>query len=107
LVLAQQKMDDKSNEITAIPILLNLKGSTVTIDAMGCQRTIAAKIIGKEADYLLALKENQGSLNNDVRLYMESEIAKKSGSAIEDIDKGRGRLETRTCFITSNTDWLA
>ena len=113
LVLAQQKVDDKSNEITAIPLLLNmlnLKGTTVTIDAMGCQKAIAEKIIEKEADYVLALKGNQGSLNDSVRLYLEAEAAKKTGSVIEDIyedvDKGHGRLETRKCIVTSAVDWL-
>ena len=65
LVLGQTKVDDKSNEITAIPKLLDLltiKGAIVTIDAMGCQRDIAEKILSKEAHYVLALKGNQGSL---------------------------------------------
>src|SRR5665213_1549458 len=65
LVLAQRKVDEKSNEITAIPKLLDaleLGGTVVTIDAMGCQRSIAAKIVAKKADYVLAVKENQGSL---------------------------------------------
>ena len=64
LVLGQRKVDAKSNEITAIPELLDLltlKGSIVTIDAMGCQKEIAAKIVAKEADYVLALKGNQGT----------------------------------------------
>ena len=113
LVLAQQKVDDKSNEITAIPLLLdllNLKGNIVTIDAMGCQKAIAEKLHQKEADYVLALKGNQGTLSEDVKLFLETEIAKKSGSAIEDqyeeIDKGHGRIETRKCVVTSQIDWL-
>jgi len=64
LVLAQRKVDDKSNEITAIPKLLaalELGGTVVTVDAMGCQRSIAEKIISKKADYILAVKENQGN----------------------------------------------
>ena len=63
LVLAQRKVDDKSNEITAIPKLLDaleLSGTVVTIDAMGCQRAIASRIVDKKADYILAVKENQG-----------------------------------------------
>ena len=70
LVLGQVKVDDKSNEITAIPQLLDLlelAGCIVTIDALGCQKEIAAKIIEKEADYVLALKGNQGNLANDVK----------------------------------------
>lgn len=85
LVLAQQKVDDKSNEITAIPLLLdllNLAGNIVTIDAMGCQKAIAEKIHQKEADYVLALKGNQGTLSEDVRLFFETETAKPSSSAI-------------------------
>ena len=69
LVLAQRKVDEKSNEITAIPKLLaalELAGTVVTIDAMGCQRSIAAKIVEKKADYVLAVKDNQGLLSEQV-----------------------------------------
>ena len=70
LVLAQRKVDDKSNEITAIPKLLDaleLSGTVVTIDAMGCQRSIAEKIVAKKADYILAVKENQGHLLAEIK----------------------------------------
>ena len=70
LVLAQRKVDEKSNEITAIPKLLEaleLTGTVVTIDAMGCQCEIAAKIVAKDADYVLALKGNQGLLSEQVK----------------------------------------
>ena len=113
LVLAQQKVDDKSNEITAIPKLLDLldlQGQIVTIDAMGTQKALAKKIHEKEADYVLALKGNQGTLNEDVRLFLETEIEKVSSSAIEDryeeVDKGHGRIETRKCIVSSRLDWL-
>jgi predicted transposase YbfD/YdcC len=113
LVLAQQKVDDKSNEITAIPQLLDLlslKGNIVTIDAMGCQKGIAGKIHEKEADYVLSLKGNQGTLNEDVRLFLETEIGKKTSSAIvdshEEFDKGHGRIETRKCIVSDQIDWL-
>lgn len=113
LVLAQQKIDDKSNEITAIPLLLDLlslKGNIVTIDAIGCQKAIAEKIHEKEADYVLALKGNQGSLHEDVQLFLEAEAAKPSASAIEDkyeeADKGHGRIETRKCLVSSQINWL-
>ena len=113
LVLAQQKVDDKSNEITAIPKLLDLldlQGQIVTIDAMGTQKALAKKIHEKEADYVLALKGNQGTLNEDVRLFLETEIEKVSSSAIEDryeeVDKGHGRIETRKCIVSSKLDWL-
>jgi predicted transposase YbfD/YdcC len=113
LILAQQKVDDKSNEITAIPKLLDLlslKANIVTIDAMGCQKSIAKKIQEKEADYVLSLKGNQGNLNEDVRLFLETEAAKKSSTVIEDIheevDKGHGRIEVRKCIVSSHLDWL-
>src|SRR5262249_30424684 len=76
LVLGQTKVADKSNEITAIPHLLDLitvKGAVVTIDAMGCQKEIAAKIVEKGADYVLALKGNQGSLKEDVELFFDEQ----------------------------------
>ena len=78
LTLAQRQVDGKSNEITAIPELLELltlKGAIVTIDAMGCQREIADKIISKQADYILALKGNQGSLRTDTELFMKEQAA--------------------------------
>lgn len=113
LVLAQQKVDDKSNEITAIPLLLdllNLKGNIITIDAMGCQKAIAEKIHKKAADYVLGLKGNQGTLSQDVQLFLETEVAKESSAAIEDryeeADKGHGRIEMRKCIVSSQIDWL-
>lgn len=113
LILAQQKTDDKSNEITTIPKLLDLldlKGQTVTIDAMGTQKAIAKKIHEKEADYVLALKGNQGTLNDDVRLFLETEADKVLSTAIqtmyEGADKGHGRIETRKCIASSQIDWL-
>lgn len=74
IVLGQVRTHEKSNEITAIPELLtwlDVRGTTVTIDAMGCQKAIAEKIIEKGGDYLLALKGNQSSLHDDVRLHFE------------------------------------
>jgi len=113
LVLAQQKVDEKSNEITAVPLLLDmlsLKGNTVTIDAMGCQKKIAKKIIDKEGDYVFSLKGNQGTLNEDVRLFLESEADKNNSELIVDrsvhSDKGHGRIETRTCYVSDKIDWL-
>ena len=113
LVLGQQKVDDKSNEITAIPKLLDLldiKGQIITIDAMGTQKAIAKKIIDKGGDYVLALKGNQHSLHDDVRLFIETELEKKSSKVLSepytDYDKGHGRLETRKCVVTDRIDWL-
>ena len=114
LVLAQQKVAGKSNEITAIPALLELldiKGHTVTIDAMGCQRSIAKKIQAIGADYVLALKGNQGTLNDDVRLFLQTQAAKPGQAAISDtytqVDAGHGRVETSTCIVSDQLDWLA
>ena len=79
LVLAQAKVSEKSNEIVAIPALLDMlsiEGAVVTIDAMGCQRAIAQKIIDKKADYVLALKGNQGTLRDDVELLTNEQKTK-------------------------------
>ena len=101
------------NEIKAIPKLLNLldlKGQIVTIDAMGTQKAIAKQIIEQEGDYVLALKGNQGSLNDDVRFFLETEIKKSNSTVIEDrheeADKGHGRIEVRKCIVSSQIDWL-
>lgn len=111
LVLAQQKVEDKSNEITAIPKLLELLELTnniVTIDAMGCQKEIAKKIREKEADYIFSLKGNQGTLNEDVSLFLrhEAEAGSPLLSCYEEVDKGHGRIETRRCVASSQLDWL-
>jgi predicted transposase YbfD/YdcC len=113
LVLGQVKVDAKSNEITAIPmllLLLDLGGCVVTIDAMGCQKGIARQIIEKGGDYLLALKGNQGLLNEDARLYLEE--AQQNGfkgldhSFHETTDYEHGRTETRRCWSVSDIAWL-
>lgn len=113
LLLAQVKTADKSNEITAIPELLNklyLKGCIVTIDAMGCQTKIVEKIIEQEADYVLSLKGNQGQLHDDVKLYLESGREKNFEGVRcdyeETIEKGHGRIEIRRYWITENIDWI-
>lgn len=113
LVLGQAKVADKSNEITAIPKLLDLltiKGATVTIDAMGCQREIAAKIIEKEADYVLALKGNQGTLRDDVELFFTEQKARQFADCrvdrCETVEKSHGRIETRIVVAAGDIDWL-
>ena len=113
LVLGQVKVADKSNEITAIPKLLDMlviKGAVVTIDAMGCQREIAAKIIEKEADYVLALKGNQGTLRNDVEEFFTEQKANRYAdckpSRHETLEKSHGRIETRTVTVVGTIDWL-
>jgi len=99
LVLGQVKVDDKSNEITAIPSLLEvlaIKGCIVTIDAMGCQKTIASAIIDKEADYILAVKGNQGELHEQVQ---ESFRFIQANQTVQQTDLGHGRVEKRTCSV--------
>lgn len=106
LVLGQEAADEKSNEITAIPLLLErleLTGALVTIDAMGCQRTIAEAIRAKGADYLLALKDNQATLAHDVRLFFED----ASHLPIhETTDGDHGRIEVRRHKVCHDVDWL-
>jgi predicted transposase YbfD/YdcC len=113
LVLGQRKVSDKSNEITAIPELLDLltvKGAIVTIDAMGCQKEIAKKIVAKEADYVLALKGNQGSLSEDVELFFSEQNACKFKDVVvsrhQTLEKSHGRIETRTYTSVDAIDWL-
>lgn len=102
LVLGQEKVSDKSNEIKAIPELLNIidiEGSTVTIDAMGCQRDIAQAICDKKADYIFSLKGNQGTLYKDVELvFKDRDLIKELNlQELQTIDGSEhGRLEERT-----------
>jgi predicted transposase YbfD/YdcC len=111
LVLGQRKVEDKSNEITAIPQLLQvltLKGCIVTIDAMGCQKEIASTIIDRGGDYILALKGNQGGLFEDVQWLFEQAQATQFQQVTHDvsqtIDKGHGRIEIRRCWTLSNSE---
>ena len=106
LVLGQVKVADKSNEITAIPELLRVlevSGCIITIDALGCQKDIAAAIVDQEADYVLALKENHGRLYEDVvKLFDDLEASAfraYPNSRDQTVNKNHGRLETRTCYV--------
>jgi predicted transposase YbfD/YdcC len=106
LVLAQRKVDEKSNEITAIPKLLDaleLTGTVVTIDAMGCQRSVAEKIIGKKAGYVLAVKENQGTLLEGIK---DSFRQLAVEAVAEEIDCGHGRVERRRCSVIADLSLL-
>lgn len=113
VVLGQVKVDDKSNEITAIPQLLDLleiSGCIVTIDAMGCQREIARKIVeDKDADYVLALKGNQSGLFEDVKGLFEhaQEVGFENCEHHRTKEKGHGRLEVRECWTLSDPESLA
>lgn len=109
LVLAQQAVDGKSNEITAIPELLdmlNLKGAIVSIDAMGTQKEIARRIVDKGADYVLALKGNQTSVHEDAALFFADPVLAASCAHTQDTDAGHGRIEERSC-LADKADWLA
>jgi predicted transposase YbfD/YdcC len=113
LVLGQAKVDDKSNEIVAIPKLLDLlaiEGAIVTIDAMGCQRAIATTILGKKADYVLALNGNQGSLREDVEVFVAEQKANgfrdTTISRDETVDGDHGRIETRRTTVIQDVAWL-
>ncbi len=106
ITIGQVATEEKSNEITAIPILLDsihVEGSTVTIDAMGCQKKIAKKIIEKNGDYALAVKENQPKLHNEIVEYFEEAIGERTVNA--DVrqyvtsDEGHGRIEVRSHYV--------
>jgi predicted transposase YbfD/YdcC len=113
LVLGQVKVADKSNEIVAIPALLAMmaiEGSIVTIDAMGCQREIAQQILDQKADYVLALKGNQGTLREDVEVFAAEQKANgfknTKVSRHQTVDGDHGRIETRTYTAIHDVAWL-
>lgn len=115
LVLAQQAVADKTNEITAIPELLSLldvRGAVVTIDAMGCQKAIAQDIINAGAAYVLALKDNHPTLSKDVRGWLDTETAQGRLPQQETVEKDHGRIEIRRYALShpitgleQKTDW--
>ena len=116
LILGQTATAEKSNEITAIPELLDLldlNGSLVTIDAMGCQTEIAQKIVNKGGDYLLAVKNNQKHLAQDIKEHFDLEFSQTipfEGIAhdyAQTIEKNRGRIETRACWTISEPEFIA
>ena len=114
VVLGQTKVDDKSNEITAIPALLELldiNGCIVTIDALGCQTEIADQIVDQGGDYLLAVKENQGNLYDDIALFFDlaqqNEFSKVNYSYHQTVNGGHGRIEKRQCWAISGEESLS
>jgi len=125
LVLGQLKVADKSNEITAVPELLRvleLSGCIVTVDAMGCQRKIATGIVEADADYVLALKGNQETVQEEVRAFLDQTLAEKQGPRLpgaklsaaaatlgtwETVEKDHGRLEIRRYHQSAQLDWFA
>jgi predicted transposase YbfD/YdcC len=119
LVIGQLKTGEKTNEITAIPKLLDLldiSGATITSDAMGCQTTIAGTIVGKDGDYLLAVKENQPTLHQDIaRTFAEAadervrpldKLPRPITETVTETDKGHGRVEQRTVEVCRDLSWL-
>jgi predicted transposase YbfD/YdcC len=113
IVLGQHKVNEKSNEITAIPALLrvlDLAGAVVSIDAMGCQTAIAQQIVEQQGDYVLALKGNQGNLHEDVEQLFNQARAKQFRGIEHDFyetqDKKHGRIEIRRYWVMGDTDYL-
>lgn len=120
LTLGQVKVTDKSNEITAIPELLRvlaLQGCTVTIDAMGCQKDIAAQIVDKKADYVLALKGNHATVHEEVREFFADAVlpcadqaaqtvTPKTMASSKTLEKDHGRIETRRYWQSSDVHWM-
>jgi predicted transposase YbfD/YdcC len=111
-VFGQLKVEDKTNEITAIPQLLDmlqLKDATVTVDAMGCQREIAERIVKRQGHYVFSLKGNQSTLHEDVQTFMDDLISNDSTEQYdyyETVEKSHGRIEIRKCWSCWEIDWL-
>jgi predicted transposase YbfD/YdcC len=114
LVLGQLRTAEKSNEITAVPELLRrleLAGGIVTLDAMGCQKTIAREIHEADADYVVALKANHGVLHAEIKAFRDDALAHPAhlpdASRHQTVEKDHGRIETRRSLCTGRLDWLA
>ncbi len=108
-MLGQEAVEEKSNEITAIPTLLeriDVKGALVSIDAMGCNPNIAQSILDAEADYLLAVKDNQPTLHADVKSYFDTAPSGEVERS-ETVGKEHGRLEIRAHTVSHSVDWIA
>lgn len=114
LVLGQIITDEKSNEITAVPKLLevlDIEGSVITAGAMSCQKEIARKIIEKHGDYVIGLKDNQPNLKQDAQLYFEEAL--RDLSLYPEIqhsrtsEKGHGRIEVRDYYLGTQIEWLS
>lgn len=111
--LGQNVVSEKSNEITAIPELLdtiNIKGHIITIDAMGTQTAIAKKIKSEHGDYVLAVKENQKNLYGDIKDYFDDEVlrnlARQEGNYLKTVEKAHSQIETREYYQTEKISWL-
>lgn len=113
MCFGQEKVDDKSNEITAIPNILDIldiEGATVTMDAMGTQTKIADKVVDRKAHFVMGLKGNQGTLHNDVAQYLDDLIeGNLEGYALDehvDVGGDHGRIEIRKVWCTTDIEWL-
>lgn len=107
IILGRERVDEKSNEITALPKILewlDVNGHIVTIDAMGCQYAIADKIIEKGGHYIFSLKGNQGHLSDEVTEYFT--VERETDKSHTDYNKEHGRIETRKCWVSHNVEWL-
>jgi predicted transposase YbfD/YdcC len=112
LLLGQRKVRDKSNEITAVPALLRaleLAGCIVTADALHCQKNIAREIVEADAEYVLALKGNQGTAHTEIKTFLDEAIERQDASLVfqETVEKSHGRLETRRYWQTEKIGWFA
>lgn len=112
LLLGQRKVKDKSNEITIVPELLRaleLAGCVVTADALHCQKNIAKEILEADADYVLALKGNQGTAFTEIKTFLDEAIQRQENHlvSLKTTDKGHGRLEVRRYWQTEKIEWFA
>jgi len=112
VVLGQEKVSEKSNEITAIPKLLeilDINGCIITIDSMGCQKDIASQIVEKKGDYILGLKGNQGNLHEDVDVFfttaLHTDFMDIEHDYHKESDSGHGRIEERECWVVRPNDY--
>lgn len=109
LVLGQVAVDQKSNEITALPellALLDVKGRIITADAMHTQRATSEAVCARGGDYVLALKGNQGTLFEDAKLYLDDPEFSDNCQTFQSVDAGHGRIETRTALVSTDIGWL-
>lgn len=109
IVVAQVKADEKSNEITAVPALLEmlfLEGCIVSIDAAGCQKGHVGKIVERKGDYVISLKGNQSTMHDEIRAYMLDPRFRDTFAVARTVDCARGKVETRTCWQTGDLDWF-
>ncbi|PHM49692.1 hypothetical protein Xmir_01140 [Xenorhabdus miraniensis] len=107
------KVSDTSNEITAFPkllVLLDIESATVTIDTMGCQYKISDQIVERKADYVLALKGNQGEFHDNIKLFLDTQLTKEftgiSHTKSQSMESDHGRIEQRQLWLINDIDWL-